>query len=976
MTVSEVNTLFPTISGLFVINRLLWLVLGLAVFALGAALYRFDPDESPRAPGKSAAVPKTAIPEATDPVVSLNALPVARPERGQRWKQIAHLVRFDTGFVLTESSFGSSLLLLPFLVGFVVWTVNEQYGCPSLPATRLMVGSLNRIFAFYPVLMALLIGFDLVWRARDRRFHEIVDATPVPEWVPFLSRVGTITAIAAANGLALIIGPVVVQLVRGTWHLEPLTYLLGYLEPLVLKVLHLTVLSMFGMVLVARKNSGVTVAIVLMGILSALPSLGIDHPLLRYGYAPDVPLSDMNGRGHFWIAQAGFQLAWTLMAMLLLVGTYVLSQRGVESTLRQRLRTGLDRLRGGPGWLALGSGLAFVGVGGFLYWNTNILNRYVPAAELDRRMAEAEKVLSPYEDLPQPRIADVKLKVDLYPREARAVTEGVYRLVNRTGKSISELHLDMDPRLELERLEFPGARLKTGYPDRGYRIYALTSPLQPGQQQDLRFRTVLRERGIISTAPLTSIVENGTFLYNGQITPYIGKSREDVLTDRAKRRRYGLPEIRHLPAPGAVEGRDRSILRHDSDWVTADLTVTTDADQTPVAPGRVISDRTVNGRRTVHVRPDGPVQHFFSIQSARYAIARDRLGDIDLAVYHHPDHATNVKRMLRAMKLSLRLYSGTFSPYPFHQARILEFPAYTTFAQSFANTIPYSEDMGFLANVSDPEAIDVVTYVTAHEMAHQWWGHQVVAAEQQGARFIIESLSQYSALLVMETFYGPEHMRRFLKYELDAYLKSRIAEGMEEVPLVRVENQPYIHYKKGSLALWWLREVIGAPAVNRALASFAREYAFRPAPYPSSLDLLRHLRREAGPEHGALITDLFERITLVDVRAEDPVVTKRPDGRWDVRFRVKARKFQADGQGAETEVPLDEWFDVGVFASEIGKAGYTASDILFMKRLSIHTGTQSVQVTVDREPAYVGVDPYNRRIDRNPDDNVVAVPRT
>ncbi|MEB3188402.1 MAG: M1 family aminopeptidase [bacterium] len=284
--------------------------------------------------------------------------------------------------------------------------------------------------------------------------------------------------------------------------------------------------------------------------------------------------------------------------------------------------------------------------------------------------------------------------------------------------------------------------------------------------------------------------------------------------------------------------------------------------------------------------------------------------------------------------------------------------------------------MGFLFKDPEPDKIDVVTYVTAHETAHQWWGHQVSPSEQQGAGFIMESLSQYSALLVMEKLYGPEHMRRFLKYELDRYLRSRRSDGVEELPLARVESQPYIHYQKGSLAMWWLREVIGAPAVNRALASFVREYAFRAAPYPSSRDLLRHLRREAGPQHEGLISDLFETITLVDARARDPRVTKRPDGRWDVRFTVEARKFHADGQGTEKEAPLDETFDVGVFASEVGKAGYSARDVLHMRRERIHSGTQSIQVTVDRKPAYVGIDPYNKRIDRNSDDNLVAVKGT
>ncbi|MFM8766808.1 MAG: M1 family aminopeptidase, partial [Rubrivivax sp.] len=342
-----------------------------------------------------------------------------------------------------------------------------------------------------------------------------------------------------------------------------------------------------------------------------------------------------------------------------------------------------------------------------------------------------------------------------------------------------------------------------------------------------------RERDAV--VHLTRIVDNGTFLNNGEITPAIGISREVFLVDRAKRRKHGLPADLRPPTLEDESGRSRQALRHDSDWVTADITVTTDADQTPVAPGYVVSDTTQGGRRTVRFKPDAPLNHFFSIQSARYTIARDKLGPTELAVYHHPGHEYNVTRMLEAMKVSLQVFSGAFSPYPFRQARILEFPSYADFAQSFANTIPYSENLGFLSRMAEPDKIDIVTYVTAHEIAHQWWGHQVVSSQQQGGTFIIESLSQYSALLVMEKLYGAEHMRKFLKYELDRYLRSRGGEVLEELPLARVENQAYIHYQKGALAMWWLKEVVGAAAVNRALAAFVQEFAFKPAPYPNSL---------------------------------------------------------------------------------------------------------------------------------------------
>jgi ABC-2 type transport system permease protein len=164
-------------------------------------------------------------------------------------------------------------------------------------------------------------------------------------------------------------------------------------------------------------------------------------------------------------------------------------------------------------------------------------------------------------------------------------------------------------------------------------------------------------------------------------------------------------------------------------------------------------------------------------------------------------HPYNLGTMIESAKASLEYFSREFSPHQYRQFRVLEFPRCATFAQSFPNTIPYSEAIGFIADLRDEKDIDYVFYVTAHEMAHPWWAHQVLSSRMQGMTVPVETLAQYSALMVMEKEYGPEMMRRFLRRELDGYLRQRGGEQIEELPLPPVENQGYIHYQKGSIAL-------------------------------------------------------------------------------------------------------------------------------------------------------------------------------
>jgi aminopeptidase N len=225
----------------------------------------------------------------------------------------------------------------------------------------------------------------------------------------------------------------------------------------------------------------------------------------------------------------------------------------------------------------------------------------------------------------------------------------------------------------------------------------------------------------------------------------------------------------------------------------------------------------------------------------------------------------------------------------------------------------------------------------------------------------------------MERLEGPDQIRKFLKYELDAYLRQRGTEAVEETPLYKVEDKPYIHYRKGSVAMYFLADQLGEDTVNRAMRRLIKDYAFRPAPYPDTRDFIRYLREEAGPGHDQVITDTLERITLYDVNVHAVHAAPRPDGKYDVTMDVEAHKFYADGFGKETEAPLAENFDVGLFAKEPGKKGFSKADVLTFMRMPVHAGRQTITLVSAVKPGFGGVDPYNKRITRNSDTVLAAV---
>jgi aminopeptidase N len=524
------------------------------------------------------------------------------------------------------------------------------------------------------------------------------------------------------------------------------------------------------------------------------------------------------------------------------------------------------------------------------------------------------------------------------------------------------------------QLNLPAHTVKLNDPIFGYRIYRLSNPLQPGEQLSILFDLRVDNPGFQNNGFDMSIVENGTFFNNQQYFPSFGYSEGNELKDAGERKKENLPQYHRMAKAEDVFGRRNNYLSNDADWINFETVVSTSSDQIAIAPGYLQKEWTQGNRRYFHYKMDAPILHFYAYLSGRYEVLRDKWRDVNIEIYYHKPHAYNLTRMVDAVKKSLDYYSKSFGPYQYRQLRIIEFPRYAQFAQSLPNTIPYSESIGFIAKLeeSDEESIDYPFYVTAHEVAHQWWAHQVIGGNVQGSTLMSEAFSQYSALMIMEKEFGREKMRRFLKYELDAYLSGRGGELIEENPLYRVEDQPYIYYHKGSIVMYALRDYLGEDAVNRALARYLSVYKFQQPPYTNSLEFLEVLRSETPPNQHSLLDDLFRNITLFENRTENVTSTKRSDGKYVVSLQAKAKKLRASDNGTETEIPINDWIDIGIFNKQENK-GKSVQKVLYLKKHPITANNVNLEIVVDGKPTHAGIDPLNKLIDRNSDDNQIEV---
>jgi hypothetical protein len=340
---------------------------------------------------------------------------------------------------------------------------------------------------------------------------------------------------------------------------------------------------------------------------------------------------------------------------------------------------------------------------------------------------------------------------------------------------------------------------------------------------------------------------------------------------------------------------------------------------------------------------------------------------VALSVYYHPTHDVNVARMIRSMRASLAYYGEHFGPYQYKELRIVEFPRYASFARAHPHTITFSEGGAFLTRVDSGE-VDRTFFVVAHETAHQWWGGQVIPAQVAGAGLVSETLAMYSSMMVLEREYGEEMAREFYDYSLSKYFEGRSVYTSREAPLLDVVDQASVYYFKGAVAMYTLREWLGADVVNGALRRFRDRYAGPAAPPPTSHAVYAELKAVTPDSLKPLLSDLFEHITIWDVRTDSAKAESVDGGQYRVTLFVDASKARSDSIGNLTPIEMHDLVEVGVFAGN--PRGRSPGDSLYVRRHRIRSGKQTVVVTVPRQPARAGIDPYRKLIERERDDNV------
>lgn len=958
---------FPS---MLIVNRLFWMALAALLLLFLFRRFRFANSATAQRRRSRRAV-SDPQPARTRPV-AVPIVPTAF-SAGARVHQTLAVLRRSLEDIVANRAFFILLagaVALTFMVG---WNLGSQaVGTATWPVTHLVAVTVLGA-AVSPVVVILIAVFagELVWKEREVRLSAISDAAPVPDWVLMLGRFLALVIMLIALLTVLMLSGMVLQAIQGWQHFEPALYLRILFGIRLPDFILIAALAMAVHVIVNQKYLAHLLVVLVYLFTTLATQFGIQHRLLIYGTGPGWMYSDMNGFGPFTASIVWFRLYWAAWALLLAFIARVFWVRGRDREVRGAFAIARARLTG-PLMRAGGlAALLVIALGGFIFYNTNVLNEYRTPSEQDALLAKYERTYKRHANVPQPRITRAELRVELYPDASAADLRGTFTLLNDRPQAIDSVHISLVPDVEARSLEFdrPAQRVLHDA-ELDYDIYRLEQPLQPGDSIRLSFDLGFRKRGFRNSGEPTGMVENGAH-FDRSWLPFIGYRGSRELVDAAAREKQGLPPRAAPASPyDAAAALSASSVMRGVEPVLVDAIIGTDTTQIAITVGKLVREWRENGRRYFHYRTEPPLPFGSPFLSGRYAVGEDRWGEVPLRVYYHPTHGVNLDRILRGMKASLDYYTREFGPYPFDDLRIVEFPLYGTFNRAHPHTIVFSEAGAFLSRIN-PGDVDRTFFVTAHEIAHQWWGGLVRAAPLRGNNFVSETLAQYSAMMVMESELGADQARGFYDFQMSQYLTGRTVFTNREAPLLEVENQNYVYYPKGAIAMYTLREHIGAEQVNLALRRFLAKFGGGgEPPFPTSLDLYAEFRAVTPDSLHGLLHDLFAEITLWDVKADSAAVQPTDDGQFRVTLDVTARKLRADSIGIETEVSMNDLVEVGIFGE--GAPGSPGAP-LYSQRHRLRSGQQTITVVVPQRPASAGIDPLGKLIQREAGDNVVKV---
>ena len=334
-TVAERNTQMIPFSGVYLANRLLWLAAGAGLLALTYARFRFVyalPGRKPRMSVTETEPPEGSLKSSRIPVTTdFLSTPSTKPAGlgvGTLFRHTPGLVWLEFRETVKNVYFGVILLAGVLFMVFNSTNLETLYGTSVYPVTYALLELTKGTFSLFAIIIITFYAGELIWRERDAGTDQIVDALPVPTWLPLATKLAALIIVQILLVTVIMLISVGIQLSQGYTNLELGLYVTELYGLTLVNYCLVCILAVTIHVVVNHKDLGHTVMILFYLSNIFLRQLGLEHNLYTFASSPDRTYSDMNGYGHFLNGWFTFNSYWAALAVLLVLLAGVFWVRG------------------------------------------------------------------------------------------------------------------------------------------------------------------------------------------------------------------------------------------------------------------------------------------------------------------------------------------------------------------------------------------------------------------------------------------------------------------------------------------------------------------------------------------------------------------------------------------------------------------------------------------------------------------------
>lgn len=827
-TVEQRNTEFVPLSGIFLLNRVVFFLISICLITICVFKFRVTQPAKGRKVKSSELMADAGIPPSYRPATSFY-------KNNAQIRALFSFVKIDLIYLVKNIPFIITVLALLFAQGMELYSVIEKgVRLPqNYASSGLMVSAIIQTFYGLCGFVVLYFAYEIFWRSRNVKFFHIESSTPGFR-VTFFAKWLSLTVVLFFFSLLMVFEGIVFQLVFRYPFISWAIYFKIFwicTGPLIL---------LSGLILLLQKITGhkfIGLGLAAFFTLFMATSVGktfISFPLLRFLQTLNFDYSDMNGFGEYLPVFTlrlffGFGITGILVLIFNLSGKKLLQRRSFLL-------------------------LVLFGIISF-YGGSGMLNGYqAKDAEAGLRMqANYERTFQKYNSLPSPTITDVITNVDLYPAKNAYSVKGTYILENKTAQGIDKI-------LVYFRNDFTirNAALFTSkrtIPIEGKsQLVNLPETLLPGQKLKFDFEMDYEWKAINGHQSFNAIVGNGSFIRISNYYPQFGYQADLEIQDSQKRKAFQLSEAtkpRVFSAPKSL----------NNDFINLDMSVSTSSDQQVIGIGDLVKQWSTGKRNHFRYITSAPIPFRFALSSAKYATKKDFYRGKYFEIYYHPDHPENVEHLLNNAKLTMDYCETNFGTYPFRTIRFAEVSSFTNgfAATAYPTTIYMTENTVFHANIKSDQQQDVINELAGHELSHLWWGNnQIAPDEREGAAMLTETFAMYTEMMVYKKMYGEAKMIERIEMHMGIYMDKKGFAEDQPLYKVRPENG-HISYSKGAVVMYKLSQLIGEDKVNWALRNFLEKNKY-PNAKPVSLDFIRELYLIADVKIHPRIDDLFMSI--------------------------------------------------------------------------------------------------------------------